>query len=238
LFLLLPMMRTVPITRLFTMLRPCMCTTDSATISHCIAAIMALDTIVTTTTGEEDISTLSAPGAADREEGCYNDRKEKLMKLFSFRMHLALVFMLIGILAAGPVLAEKPPWAGGGKGEKQKPQAARERHEGKRYFTEQQRAYINDYYAKQYGRKGHCPPGLAKKQNGCMPPGQAKKWRIGQPLPRDVVFYNLPPNILGQLGPPPSRHRFVRVAQDILLIATGTGMVVDAIDNLNWEFSR
>ena len=160
------------------------------------------------------------------------------MKLFSLRMHLTLVFMLIGVLAAGPVLAEKPPWAGGGKGEKQKPQAARERHEGKRYFTEQQRAYINDYYAKQYGSKGHCPPGLAKKQNGCMPPGQAKKWAVGKPLPRDVVFYDLSPTILEQLGPPPSRHRFVRVAQDILLIATGTGMVVDAIDNLNWEFSR
>ena len=27
---------------------------------------------------------------------------------------------------------------------------------------------------------GGCPPGLAKKNNGCMPPGQAKKLRAGQ----------------------------------------------------------
>jgi len=27
---------------------------------------------------------------------------------------------------------------------------------------------------------GGCPPGLAKKNNGCMPPGQAKKLRVGQ----------------------------------------------------------
>ncbi len=28
---------------------------------------------------------------------------------------------------------------------------------------------------------GGCPPGLAKKHNGCMPPGQAKKpYRVGQ----------------------------------------------------------
>lgn len=28
---------------------------------------------------------------------------------------------------------------------------------------------------------GGCPPGLAKKHNGCMPPGQAKKmFRVGQ----------------------------------------------------------
>jgi hypothetical protein len=31
---------------------------------------------------------------------------------------------------------------------------------------------------------------------------------------------------------------YVHVAQDILLMETETGMVVDAIDNLNWEFNR
>jgi hypothetical protein len=30
-----------------------------------------------------------------------------------------------------------------------------------------------------YGRGG-CPPGLAKKHNGCMPPGQARKLARGQ----------------------------------------------------------
>jgi len=31
---------------------------------------------------------------------------------------------------------------------------------------------------------GGCPPGLAKKHNGCMPPGQAKQlYRIGQRFP-------------------------------------------------------
>ena len=34
-----------------------------------------------------------------------------------------------------------------------------------------------------YGRGG-CPPGLAKKNNGCMPPGQARKlYRTGQRFP-------------------------------------------------------
>lgn len=34
-----------------------------------------------------------------------------------------------------------------------------------------------------YGAGG-CPPGLAKKHNGCMPPGQAKKlYNVGQRLP-------------------------------------------------------
>ncbi len=64
-----------------------------------------------------------------------------------------------------------------------------------------------------------------------MPPGQAKKWQVGQPLPRDVIFHNLPREVDEQLGPPPARHRYVRVANDILLIATGNGTVVDAIEN-------
>ena len=82
-------------------------------------------------------------------------------------------------------------------------------------------------------RSGHCPPGLAKKNNGCMPPGQAKKWRIGQALPRDVIYYELPPAVVVRIGTPPAGHRYVRVAADILLIAIGTGMVVDAIADLS-----
>ena len=36
---------------------------------------------------------------------------------------------------------------------------------------------------------GGCPPGLAKKHNGCMPPGQAKKlYRIGQRFPRNYGY--------------------------------------------------
>jgi Ni/Co efflux regulator RcnB len=34
------------------------------------------------------------------------------------------------------------------------------------------------------------------------------------------------------LGYPPAGHRYVRVAADILLIAVGTGMVVDAIEDI------
>jgi Ni/Co efflux regulator RcnB len=65
-----------------------------------------------------------------------------------------------------------------------------------------------------------------------MPPGHARRWAVGQRLPRDLVFYNLEPQVLSYLGPPPPRHRFVRVASDILLIAVGSGMVLDAIDDL------
>ena len=100
------------------------------------------------------------------------------------------------------------------------------------YFTDQQRNVIGNYYREEY-HSGHCPPGLAKKNNGCMPPGQAKKWRKGHPLPHDVVYYDLPSAVVIQLGRPPEGHRYIRVASDILLMAVGTGMIVDAIQDLN-----
>lgn len=99
-------------------------------------------------------------------------------------------------------------------------------------FGDRQRSVVREYYTEQF-HHGHCPPGLAKKGNGCMPPGQARKWRMGYPLPRDVVYYELPPQVIIDMGPPPAGYKYVRVAADILMIAVGTGMVVDAIEDLS-----
>ena len=137
---------------------------------------------------------------------------------------MALACTIVATLAAHPALADKPEWAGKGKG--------RDREGDRRgHFEERHRVTVRDYYDKEY-RSGHCPPGLAKKHNGCMPPGQAKRWTVGRPLPRDVVYYDVPPPLVVQIGAPPAGYRYVRVAADILLIAAGTGMVVDAIQDL------
>ena len=98
-------------------------------------------------------------------------------------------------------------------------------------FGDGDRRAIDDYYGPQF-RSGKCPPGLAKKNNGCLPPGQAKKWNVGRPLPRDVAYYPLPHDLLVRLPAPPSGHKYVRVAGDILMIAVGTSMVVDAIQDI------
>jgi Ni/Co efflux regulator RcnB len=87
------------------------------------------------------------------------------------------------------------------------------------------------YYDTQRTAK-KCPPGLAKKNNGCLPPGQAKKWHMGQPLPGEVVFYPVPNEVIVRIGLPPQGYRYVRVANDILLMAIGSRMVVDAIEDL------
>ena len=169
------------------------------------------------------------------------------MKKITTPIGYAFCLLFSAMLAAGPALADKPDHAGKGKGQGNKHDRGdnddrRENNDdrrakradnddrGRQHFGDQQRVAVRDYYGQP--PSGRCPPGLAKKHNGCMPPGQAKKWRIGQPLPQDVVYYPVPAVLVTQIGPPPSRHKYVRVAGDILLIAIGTGMVVDAIQDL------
>lgn len=95
-------------------------------------------------------------------------------------------------------------------------------------FRDDHRIAVRDYYSD----VRHCPPGLAKKRNGCMPPGQAKKWHVGRRLPREVIYYDLPHDLVIRLPPLSSNHRYVRVGADILQIVVGTGLVIDAIEDL------
>ena len=116
------------------------------------------------------------------------------------------------------------------KYDKQGPRVVEVRQGG--YFHDEQRTVVRTYYVEQF-RVGRCPPGLARKHDGCVPPGHARKWAMGRPLPRDVVYYSVPPAVIVQLGAPPAGYRYVRVSTDILLITLGTAMVVDAIQDLD-----
>lgn len=97
-------------------------------------------------------------------------------------------------------------------------------------FTREVRVVIEDYY-----RSGkHCPPGLAKKRNGCLPPGHAKKrYHIGKELPRHVRAERLPRYLRDRLPPPPAGYVYGYVDNDVLLIAEATHRVVDAVVAVN-----
>ena len=153
----------------------------------------------------------------------------------------ALVVALACLVGTSPAMADKPSWAGGGKHGKQH---ADDRDDGGGRHERQgnsgsidirigdpNRQIIVDYYQAQ-ARAGHCPPGLAKKNNGCQPPGQAKKWSRGRPLPSGMEYHDLPRDLVVRLPMPPAGHRYVQVASDILLIAVGSSMVVDAVEDL------
>jgi hypothetical protein len=96
-------------------------------------------------------------------------------------------------------------------------------------FADRDREVVHRYYVESSGR-GDCPPGLARKNNGCLPPGQAAKlYVVGQPLARTVVVNPLPPVLVQRLGPAPVGYEYVMVDGDVLKLAVGTRLVVDAI---------
>ncbi len=135
---------------------------------------------------------------------------------------------------ASTVLAEKPEWAGGKQDKHEqkqdKKQAKEERKDVKvgAHFNDEHRTYVREYYSQHYGDRRGCPPGLAKKNNGCMPPGQAK-YVVGQPLPRGVSWYAVPQPVITHLPPVPYGYRYARVGGDVVLLRIGNNMVVDVI---------
>lgn len=94
------------------------------------------------------------------------------------------------------------------------------------------RVIIEDYL-NQHERRKNCPPGLAKKHNGCLPPGIARKYTVGAPLPAGVRWSPVPQDLLAMLTPPPRGYRYVKVDHDVLLIGEATKKVIDAVELLS-----
>lgn len=160
---------------------------------------------------------------------------------------LATVLAIALALAAAPAAAGKPDHAGkpGGKGKDKGSPAAKSQGgppsnghggrpsagDGGAAFSATQRSAYLDWYSHEY--HGGCPPGLAKKHNGCMPPGLAKKrYSIGYPLPPGVVLGPLPSALAILLGAPPPGYRYGILDGDVVKLAVGTMLVVDAIEGL------
>mgnify|MGYP003631784862 CR=1 FL=1 len=144
------------------------------------------------------------------------------------------VILSVALVAGGPAFAKKPDAR-----ENSQAQSSQENSVGSPshqenahpqvYFNADRKAVIRNYYSKSQKPK-NCPPGLAKKNNGCQPPGQAKKWRRGEALPREAVYSDVPGALIDELGRTPEGDKIVQIDSDLLLINTSTGMVLDAFD--------
>jgi Ni/Co efflux regulator RcnB len=95
------------------------------------------------------------------------------------------------------------------------------------HFDNRFRGLARDYYVRSYAND-RCPSGLSRRGAVCVP-SHARAWNRGKPLPRNVIYYDLPARLLVQLPPPPIGYRYARVGGDILMLAIGTGLVVDAL---------
>ncbi len=92
------------------------------------------------------------------------------MRKIVLQSSYTLACLIAGILAAGPVLADKPAWAGSGnKQEKNDKRDARDRgksqdddrdRQGKKgggHFADEHRGMVREYYGERF-RTGNCPP--------------------------------------------------------------------------------
>jgi Ni/Co efflux regulator RcnB len=95
-------------------------------------------------------------------------------------------------------------------------------------FVHADRQAARNWWRQTYGRD--CPPGLAKKNNGCLPPGQAKKrYVVGQRLPTTIVIGSVPASL--RLSAAPTGYRYAYLDGDILLIDAASRLVADVIIN-------
>ena len=100
------------------------------------------------------------------------------------------------------------------------------------YFDDRQRESVRQYYTHTYSQGRRCPPGLVKKHNGCMPPGQAANWQVGQPVPRGVTVYAVPQPVVRLLPPAPYGYRYAGIGGDIVLVQQQNNLIVDIINGL------
>ncbi len=76
------------------------------------------------------------------------------------------------------------------------------------------------------GPKG-CPPGLAKKAVPCVPPGQAKKWQIGNRIPGGTPWYEVRDWDRYGLPAPLDGSRYVLIDNDLVRVAIATGVILE-----------
>lgn len=134
--------------------------------------------------------------------------------------------LVLGMALPGPLLA-----GGGDKGKGHKP-----KKDGAATvsvsFSVEQRDHARGYFVEKHGR-GNCPPGLAKKNRQCLPPGQFKKrYVVGQPVPEGIEVLAVPEDLVVRIGPPPSGYRYGLIDGDVVQVTVSTRIVVDFIDGL------
>jgi len=98
-------------------------------------------------------------------------------------------------------------------------------------ITDRDRDTVRTYYHREFAA-GSCPPGLAKKNNGCLPPGQANRaWAVGQSPPPEFV-QPMPHELWSQLTPPPAGYQYARVDDNIVLMSTATRTIAGMLGNI------
>ena len=79
------------------------------------------------------------------------------------------------------------------------------------YFGDRHRAAVRKYYTEHPA------------------PAASAGWKIGEPMPRGAAVAEVPRGLLASLPKLPPGHRYVQLGGEVVLVASGSRMVVDGI---------
>lgn len=101
-------------------------------------------------------------------------------------------------------------------------------------FSDGELATIRAYYANSGTRTANSA-GMSMGMGGglsALPPGIAKHYELGKPLPPGIAKQVLPAALRSLLPPAPTGHERIVVAGKILLVAIATQVIVDVISDI------
>jgi hypothetical protein len=143
-------------------------------------------------------------------------------------LKLAMIAATAAMAIAMPALAK--PGKGQGQGHHGPSVHAKGKAHGPHART---RTVVRTKAGNRYGANA-CPPGLAAKGNGCLPPGQARKlFNVGQRIPTGYNFYtpygDLPLAYRDQYGLTDG-YQYIHRDQSLYVVDPRTSLVTRIID--------
>lgn len=168
-----------------------------------------------------------------------------MLRLVSRRGLCLLIIAGLGMASAtlpSPAQAEKPAHAGKGNkgcghskhksGNSGKAPKASSRSSGDIdidiVFDNGAKQAVRSNYGSSYAGKS-CPPGLAKKNNGCLPPGRAKKYNRGDIVQESATLCRIPGSLEVKLKLLPAGYVYRYVDGEVLVVAEAALKVIDAV---------
>ncbi|HSV82287.1 MAG TPA: hypothetical protein VLK85_24100 [Ramlibacter sp.] len=97
------------------------------------------------------------------------------------------------------------------------------------FITPRHRKAVQAWLARNQGAGKPCLAGWARHGSRCVAPSGTPAWRIGVAVPSGARLDHVPPGLLASLPPAPPGNAYALVSGDIVLMASGSRIVVDAV---------
>lgn len=97
------------------------------------------------------------------------------------------------------------------------------------YITPRHRKAVQAWLAQNQGAGKPCLAGFVQRGQRCVSQAAGRGWQIGTALPQDAPVAALPGGLQSALPPAPPGNQYVLLSGDILLIASASRIVLDAV---------